>query len=102
MIAAAASPAVLAIVPGWILATAVASGRLPGRQRAVWGAWLLLGYLLVPASVLLSPVFAGLGIAWLVLAVAGLGWNLWRGSGEPAAPPLPDQPAENLLEPLRR
>jgi hypothetical protein len=80
----------LAIIPGWILGTHLATGRLRAPRRVYWLAWLWIGYALGMAATL-APVGArGLVILWLVGALAGLAWNLWsRRVDEPEWPEPP-------------
>ncbi len=74
------SALVLGILPGWILATTVAAGRLPGAAARFWGVWLAAGYLLAPLSVLYAPLPLGVGLVWFAAAWAVLAWALSTGA----------------------
>jgi hypothetical protein len=81
----------LAIIPGWILGTHLATGRLRAPRRVYWLAWLWIGYALGMAATLAAGGARGLVIVWLVGALAGLAWNLWsRRVDEPERPEPPD------------
>jgi hypothetical protein len=81
----------LAIIPGWILGTHLATGRLGVPRRGYWLVWLWIGYALGMAATLAPEGTRGPVILWLVGALVGLAWNLWsRRMDEPEWPEPPD------------
>jgi hypothetical protein len=82
----------LAIIPGWILGTHLATGRLGVPRRMYWLVWLWIGYALGMAATLAPVGTRGIVILWLVGALVGLAWNLWsRRLDEPQWPEPPDE-----------
>ena len=63
-------------MPGWLLATGPAGGVATRCAESLLDIWLLLGYGLAPASILLSPLFAWGAVVWWGVAVTGLALTL--------------------------
>jgi len=75
----------LGVVPAWMLAGHLATGRFAGAARRFWLVWLWAGYALGPLLALWPNLFAPGAVLWIAGAVAALAGRLLSAAPEAAA-----------------